>query len=183
MNKKQKQRNKLNVFQKSPYKWWHFWDRIKFHKRDLKFAWQRVTRGYCDADAWDLDHFYLQLFVDSLTTFKENLHGAPSDLFNSETEDENKQIQPWVDYLERMIRYFSEAIEENHAFENPYKEEYMKNLESVNFWEFNNKHLTEEYKELREKYYDVEEENAKKRKLSLHKGFEMMLERFHDLWD
>lgn len=48
----------LNVFEPAPYRWWCFGKRIKWFIRSLKWGWQRATKGYCDCDLWDLDHFY-----------------------------------------------------------------------------------------------------------------------------
>ena len=34
--------------------------------RNIKFAYQRVTRGYCDADVWDLDQYLSALLYKTL---------------------------------------------------------------------------------------------------------------------
>lgn len=104
-------RNALNVFQKSSYKWWRIWDRIKFHRHDLKFAWQRITKGYCDSDTWNLDHYYKQLLIDTLTYFKDNLHGAPVEYFNQDSENEEEQVALWRNKLEEIITCFKDSQE------------------------------------------------------------------------
>ena len=99
-------KNNLSVFQKSPYRKRCIIENIKYYCRCLKYAWQRATRGYSDLDLWNLDTFYLNLFTNSLIDFKENLHGAPSEFFDEEAEN---QIQKWEEYLEEMIQHFNNA--------------------------------------------------------------------------
>ena len=49
--------------------------RLFFARR--RFAKQRAHKGFCDWDMWDLDTFWSQLFIDSLTEFKEKSDGIP----------------------------------------------------------------------------------------------------------
>lgn len=101
---------------KNPLNWWRlpgYWCRA------IKYGWQRATRGFSDLDCWDLDQYYTQLFIDSLSYFKEHLHSCPADLYDEETDSHEK----WQKYLEDMICYFYNSLEENEAFPSNFENE------------------------------------------------------------
>ena len=110
--------NKLNVFRKPNYKM-KFWEYIPWFFRSIKYAWQRATKGFCDKDTWNLDQYYTQLFIDSLSYFKEHLHSCPADLYDEEVDSDEK----WQKYLENMICYFYNSLEENEAFPSNFESE------------------------------------------------------------
>jgi hypothetical protein len=56
--------------------------------RKAKWAYQRVTRGYSDLDAWNLNSFVAKVVADVAKGMRENGYGYPADL----TEDEWGQI-------------------------------------------------------------------------------------------
>ena len=115
-----KKERKLTVFSESPYLRWDIYHRVLWFFKSIKCAWQRATKGYCYRDTWDLDCFYTQLFIDSLTEFKENLHGAPAEFY-----DENlvNQSEPWEAYLTEMVQHFYNSLEENEVQKNENKKE------------------------------------------------------------
>jgi len=45
--------------------------KIPLFFRRWKWAWQRIIKGYCDYDIYNLDVYYAKLFEDSITTLKE----------------------------------------------------------------------------------------------------------------
>lgn len=96
----------LNVFDCAPYKKRYIFSHLKYFLKNIKYAWQRATKGYCDRDLWNLDIFYLNLFINTLTNFKKNLHGAPSEFFDKEKEN---QVERWENYLKEMIEHFKNA--------------------------------------------------------------------------
>ena len=67
-------------------------------RKKLKYCWQRITKGYCDADIWNWDAWLLELMpqmldelatvtdaypddiVDSLDEWKKYLHGLAANL-------------------------------------------------------------------------------------------------------
>lgn len=101
---------------KNPLNWWRlpgYWCRA------IKNAWQRATKGFCDKDIWNLDQYYTQLFIDSLSYFKEHLHSCPVDLYDEEIDSDEK----WQKYLEHMICYFYNSLEENKAFPSNFENE------------------------------------------------------------
>ena len=177
-------KNNLSVFQKSPYRKRCIIENIKYYCRCLKYAWQRATRGYSDLDLWNLNIFYLNLFTNSLIDFKENLHGAPNDLYDG---GEENPIKKWEDFLIEMARHFYNANPDNKVFDNDY-EIYVHNYymeverdESDYCGLINDK--DEERKSILEKYFNKEKELQSNRQAELEKGLDMLKERFYDLWD
>lgn len=177
-------KSKLSVFTPAPYGKWQIHKKIIWFFRSLKCAWQRATKGYCYRDIWDLDHFYTQLFIDSITSFKHNLHGAPSDLY----DEKNDSIEKWENYLDEMVLHFYNSLEENEVQKNEFEEEYrrlnpfeiIKNNQG--FYTLKENHETEAIK-IKEKWFEREKEISDWRASELNKGLDMLKERFQSLWD
>lgn len=74
---------------------------IKQFFRNIKYGWQRATKGYCDWDLWDLDQFHLALLEKALIAFKKSNNGYPNGL----TEES------WDKILDRMIYCYHMAYE------------------------------------------------------------------------
>lgn len=60
-----------NVWNKESYK--RFWRSheifhiVKQFFRDIKYSYQRITKGYCDKDLCDISEWFLKLMPDMLT--------------------------------------------------------------------------------------------------------------------
>jgi len=67
--------------------------RLRHIRYELKYAWQRVWRGYDDSMVFDMNDTFIELYREILKDFKENLHGYPGTM----TEEE------WNDILDEMI--------------------------------------------------------------------------------
>ena len=48
------------------------WDRIKFIPRAIKYSYQRVTKGFCDADTWNCGDNIDEYIIRILKQFKED---------------------------------------------------------------------------------------------------------------
>lgn len=169
-------KNRLNVFRFNCHDWKrprNWIPNCKQFFRNCKYAYQRVTKGYCEYDLWDLDRFYSELFVNSIHDFKQNLHGAPVEFFDGE-KDSN---QPWIDYLTEMENHFYNSIEDNEVYINEYDcildEGLFQNIENED----------PKKKELKEKWIQREYEIWDLRKKELNAGLTMLKEVFGDLWD
>lgn len=86
----------------------------------IKWKWQKVSRGWSDRDAWNLDYFYADLIERSLREYKENRMGSPE--LPKRDEDGNivrdkegwpvpvdNPHQVWDEKLEEMIWAFNKA--------------------------------------------------------------------------
>ena len=74
--------NKLSIF---IYLDWHRWY-VKPKKvfrnicNIVKWSYQRVTRGYCDADIWNLDNYFLEMIPGTLELLSDKTDSYPSDI-------------------------------------------------------------------------------------------------------
>lgn len=141
-----------------PRNWWR---NIQNFFRNIQRAWERITKGFSYYDTFDLDDFYTKLFINSLIYFRENLHSAPYDFFDSEKEN---QIERWENYLDEIIEHFSNSLEENSEGLNPYN---FDDKDDLNH----------------DKWFEKEMELAKWRADELNKGLDMLKEHFQNLWD
>ena len=91
----------LNVFTFGYWPARNVFHNIKQFFRNIRYGWQRATKGYCDWDIWDLDQYHLVLLEKALTAFRKNNNGHPIDL----TEE------AWDKVLDRMIYCYHMANE------------------------------------------------------------------------
>lgn len=80
-------------------------------KNEIKWAWQRVTRGYDDRLFWDVDAYLSPIIRDGLTYLRENGHGYPSDI----------SLKKWNKALDTMILGFSEEPVDMKLFKKHYQ--------------------------------------------------------------
>ena len=69
---------------------------LRLDKRDIKFFWQRRTRGWDDSQCWSLDYSLAKIILPRLQRFKEVTIGFPADLSEQE----------WASILDQMIAAF-----------------------------------------------------------------------------
>lgn len=179
-------KSNLSVFSPSPYSKWQLHHHIKHFARNMKYAWQRATKGYCERDLWDLDRFYSQLFENSLVDFAETTHGAPDKYFRAGKENE---IESWQERLHDIALCFRVFNAREEMLPNPYQDG-MAELSDLQFLESDNGLMemkemneSEHFKELSRLYFEKEKENDKAVKDSVAEGFEMLKEDFFNLWD
>lgn len=110
----------IQMFQKAK----RLFNRLRYKpwKRELKFFWQRRTRGWDDGDTFSLDHSLSQLIAPRLKRFKEITIDYPVD----ETE------KKWNQKLDKMIAAFEFAGSE--ARWNAPPEEFKKHQEGINLF-------------------------------------------------
>lgn len=158
--------------------------------RDIKCAWQRANKGYCYRDLWNIDLWFMNIMPQMLQEYKKNKHGYPSQ-FESEEE--------WDKILDTIMLHFREANDETTSFINPYEEEYCKKVLPIWMSQFENtevsdtgyytlKHINEmdvsdELKELDEKYHYKENEKDKYINDNKNKALELFVKYFDSLWD
>lgn len=159
--------NKLNVFGYGYYSWRAPFSSIGAFFRNIKYAYQRATRGFCDYDAWDLDYYYTELIAASISYMRKNLHSYPH----------NMTLKEWEDILFEIQEHFEKANDANSFYENPYRELFFEILKTGSSLEGDNEKL------IRENYYKIEEKNRELRAKELQEGLAMLLKYFRDLWD
>lgn len=100
----------LNVFTYGYLNWKHPFHNIKMFFRNIRRAWQRATKGYCDWDVFDLDQYWQGMMICSLEDLRKE-GGYPGCL---ESEEE------WEQILTDMINYLNEGLLDSHENEFDY---------------------------------------------------------------
>ncbi len=83
--------------------------KLKDWKYELKWAWQRVFRGYDDRFAWGIDHWLVEYLPEIIRKMKNNLHGYPADMFKRKNTKLPKNEKEWKDILEKIAIGFESA--------------------------------------------------------------------------
>jgi len=77
-------------------------------KYEIKWAWQRVFRGYDDRITWEIDHWLVDYLPEIIRKMKNNLHGYPSNPFEKKTKLPRNEKE-WKDILEKIAVGFESA--------------------------------------------------------------------------
>ncbi len=82
------------------------WEIFEDYGREVKFFWQRGTRGYSDRDVWSVDWFLTSIMPSMLQQLKRTTHGAPIGV----------GMKRWYKKLDHMTETFKIArqIEDYH---------------------------------------------------------------------
>lgn len=70
-------------------------------KYEIRWAWQRVFRGYDDQITWGIDHWLVDYLPEIIRKMKNNLHGHPGNPFGKQT-GLPKNEKEWKDILEKI---------------------------------------------------------------------------------
>lgn len=89
-------------------------------RRRAKWKRQRIHRGFCDWDWWDLDYFYLNLFVSSLRHYAKNTIGFSPSLAST-YEEYQARILRLADMFEELANW-EETKADRRDFEQEFKE-------------------------------------------------------------
>ena len=89
-------------------------------RRRAKWKRQRIHRGFCDWDWWDLDTFYLNLFVSSLRHYAKNTIGYSPSLAPT-YEEYQARILRLADMFEELADW-EETNADRRDFEQEFKE-------------------------------------------------------------
>ena len=164
--------NKLNVFNQyySPWKYLSNWTgNFRLFFRQFKWAYQRITRGYCDADVWDLDSYYLDLFYDTINKLADITHGYPG-------TEEFSTPEAWDSYLRDMAMCFYRANESNDYYPHPAENEWWEEVSNMKApW---NHHSPKS-----EAMCDEAIKLSFQRVEDMEKGIDMLKHVFFNLWD
>ena len=171
--------NNRNVFKFYPHNWKrpsNWWGNIKDFFRSFKFAYQRITKGYCDYDLFSISDWFLEVFPDMIKEFRENTIGYPYDM----TEEQ------WMKYLKEMESHFLNAYVDYEDSSPEAKKEYDELYGEFSTLErFKNsiEHKDKDREKKVKAYYEKVKEHDKYKQEELKKGMDMFQKRFWDLWD
>ena len=168
--------NKLNVFQNDfcPWEYLSNWPKnARLFFRQFKWAYQRITRGYCDFDYWDLDTYLTELLSQSIKTLADETHGYPGN-------EEFPTYESWQEYLYKIVDLLRFALKDD--IPNEYEPAWLKTWEDKN-WTSTLNDRTPEEEEITHKYLDKESENAQKQIDARNEAFKMIYHVYDHLWD
>ena len=173
-------KNKLNIFTNGYMPWYprNLWYNIKHFFRTIKWGWQRATRGYSDYDIWDLDVYYSNIMIASLSQFRAEAIGYPGYMSN---------IEEWYAILDKIIFLLKQANEDEPLEEKnelaEWYEEYLstKTLDFTKVEKINSEDDGETKAKVMQ-YYKREEELYNIRIQKRKEAFELLAEYFGHLW-
>lgn len=146
--------------------------------KKIKWAKQRIDRGYSDYDAYDLDLYLTSLLRDSLRTLAKNTHSYPEGM----TYDE------WISYLNLAADLLDRSVDRSfdtcQYYLNEYEDAYTNYLSQCRIEDGQFIFPKgEELEEVRKKYLARENAIAEARRSDRNKALDMIKERWDDLWD
>ena len=102
--------NKLNVFSNKDG-FGRLSKNIVYFFDNLRYAKQRITRGFAECDTWDFNSYLKKLFADGLVYLADNLLSYPERYGSAENwEKELKRVAS-------LVRKLDEIYLENDCFE------------------------------------------------------------------
>ena len=81
----------------------NIFERLDDWRREIKFAYQKITRGYCDRGVWSMDIFFFETFSKMLVDLKRDIHGYP--------DYDGMTFRKWKGTLTKMINGFNAGVE------------------------------------------------------------------------
>lgn len=111
-------------------------ERIKTFPTRIKWAYQRATKGFCDADVYSLDFFYTNLFRESIRELAKVSIGYPARLDDGCGRTEEENLKLWKDKLINISNHFS--FEPDYTIEDDKKNmiEIRKGIREINKYFF-----------------------------------------------
>lgn len=79
--------------------------------REIKWAWQRVFRGWDDRAAWSVDTWMFEILPQILRQLKENKHGIPMFCFDAVNAKTNEKYEYSDSEYERAGTYFNNILD------------------------------------------------------------------------
>jgi hypothetical protein len=137
----------------------HPWEIAYGIKKEIKWAWQRVFRGWDDRIVWSVDGYLSKMLPIWLTKLKEDMQGTPLTCFEE------------GDWNEETCKYSDEAVERASKKWNGILDEMIEGFKAYKQAEddgTNWKIGTPEYDEFLRKYY---------------RAMDLLKNHFGSLWD
>ena len=168
--------NNLNVFNThySPLKYPSNWIRnARVFFRQFKWAYQRVTRGFCDFDVWDFDTYLSQMMADGIEHLAKTSHSYPGN-------EEFPTPESWEEYLMKIVALLRYSL--NDELPNEYREAWEKTWENKDICDaINNKSPEDEV--ITKAFLDVEMQNENKKIAAQNEALDMIKHVYNHLWD
>lgn len=145
----------------------------------MKFAFQRVRRGWADEDTWNIDTWFCKVLPEMLEYLANNHQGTTFECVESaekdaaigiikENEIDDESSRRWEEILRCMANYIREGSEATRTKKNKYEDEWLADWDN---------------KEISKKFYDEEIVLNEYSKRCLSEGLKLFEKYFYDLWD
>lgn len=170
-----KKKNLNNVFTFGYFRpWYNVPSHVKQFIKIIKYCFERITKGYCAYDRYDIDSWLLETLPNMLNEFAEKTHSHPygfsegvvNNLYKSFkmknilNENEEKDYKAWCAYIREIAEHLNNAKKDYY---DEYKEDLDKPCDEVS----------------RQRQLDFQ----KYKEEELHKGLVMLESVFFHLWD
>lgn len=161
----------------------HPWILIRQAWRNLRNAWQRATKGYCAADAYNMDAYLLAIMPQMLEDLRDDpCGGYPGN-------EDFPTPESWETWLTKMADTLRELQDDWAESRNEYEEQYFKAMEEYRTVSFTDKgavvtttYNDDDIKELHDKWLArVHELNEQQQELTI-KTFTEIGRNLHQLW-
>ena len=154
--------------------------------RTLKYAKQRIVKGYCDYDMIDLDRFYTDLIVATLTEFRDTTETIP--IILKGTNNQQISLDEWKAILSQIIEHFKNT---NPDCENEYtkkRDDFFDKMEEQvvkHVWERGGPIYKDEakYYDFCNKWQEAATEAGGFQVTEKDKAFNLLSKYFFNLWD
>lgn len=150
--------------------------------RNIRFGIQRMTRGYCDRDVWDLDCYLSELLYQTLNKLADTTHGVPLKYQDN--------MEGWSNHLKEIAQHFQNTQEGNlnvpinKEIEKCFNEMYLYELSKYPHMNIVDNNITnEQYRKLKDNWMRKEEEAGIFREKEKDIAFDMLKDAFFNLWD
>ena len=163
--------------------WLCNWDNVY---REVKFAYQRVVRGWDDRAVWSVDYWLDDMMPAVLRQLKEDKHGTPSEMFPTGPEfmDEDGNANEagwaianarWDEIMDKMIAGFEASRRvKSHLYEEelgPYPLHRPKGMPK------------DEWKEVRHQHFLASRVLEERDEKIFKEGMALFAEHYWSLWD
>lgn len=100
------------------------WVAVEHVGYEIKWAWQRVFRGWDDRITWDMSSYFADLIVDVLKRFKEKNNGVPFSMYDESEHDNNGMFtdeqdnmasERWNEVIDEIIEGFQFYIDNDYS--------------------------------------------------------------------
>ena len=166
----------------------HPFESIKCFFISLKWAYQRIKKGYCDQDLiYGVENWLLEMLPEVVDEIKMEDYGVPLEIYDDAVESFGLNIEEyrscdsdlfkkyheqvdaeskkrWQDILSRISFLLKETVDWKCSKKNPYEEEYSK-------VKLNNP----EYKEIQRRYYEEDNKLEEYRDQCKKEAVELLL--------
>ena len=109
---------------------WKPWNFFAYLVREIKYAFQRVFRGWDDCAWWSLDDYLAKIISELLYELRDRNHGFPVSVYDDdivlgeETSEQTKDAkQKWQDILTTLADGFKEYYDLENCEIKTYEEE------------------------------------------------------------